>query len=147
MKTLFILLTSLLSFITIQAQTIGHDLTIWSEDGYKFTLYLNGQKMNEEPAASVQCTNLTYDYAHSRIVFEDAAHPEIERKVTQIRTNPNFTVASTVYKIVTTKKGELDLRFGSSNQKVVAPAQTVIINNGTPAPQGGTTIQVTVPNR
>ncbi len=147
MKTLFILLTSLLSFTAAQAQTIGHDLTIWSEDGHKFTLYLNGQQMNETPSASVLCTNLTYDYAHSRIVFEDAALPVIERKITQIKTNPNYAVASTVYKIVTTKKGELDLRFGSSNQKVIAPASTVIINNGTPAPQGGTTIQVTVPNR
>ena len=50
---LFMLLVSALN-----AQSIGHDLTIFAEEGEKFTLFINGQQINEQPQSSVSVKDI-----------------------------------------------------------------------------------------
>jgi hypothetical protein len=143
---LFILLCFFSAQILFAQSAIGNDLTVWSEDGLLFTLYLNGQKMNEQPSASVLCRDVTVDYANGRVVFAGDSLPDLERKILQIKSNPQFRVASTVFKIVS-KKGGMDFKWVSSNEKAYAPSRTIIIDNNNPPPAQGTTIQIHVPNR
>ncbi len=59
---------------------IAHDLTVYSEDGAAFTLLVNGQKINEGPAASVTASNINFDHAKVVVQFQDANIPQIERR-------------------------------------------------------------------
>jgi hypothetical protein len=85
MKRLLSSLAILFAAISLEAQ-IAHDLTVYSEDGEAFTLYINGQKVNEAPAASVTASNINFDYAKVKVEFQKDGLPAIERKNLQIAT-------------------------------------------------------------
>lgn len=128
MKQIILLLSIILS-ISAQAQ-IAHDLTVYSEDGEAFTLFINGQKVNEEPAASVTAPNINFDYAKVVVQFQKEGLAPIERKNLQIATpgtGPKGPVAA-VYAIKE-KKGEQVLRFVSRSDKKIQDAPVIIINN------------------
>lgn len=116
-------------FNFVNAQSIGHDLEIFSEGGEKFTLFLNSRQMNEEPMSSILVTNTNNDYVQAKIVFENSEIPTIERKFLQIGepgTQASRPVAA-VYKIVN-KKGSYKLNFASRSIKNVQPTQVIIQN-------------------
>lgn len=52
MHKLFILPLLLLATIQLPGQ-VGHDLTLFSENGEKFTLYIHGQAVNDPAASTV----------------------------------------------------------------------------------------------
>src|SRR5688500_14450327 len=113
MKPMILFLALVLGVSSAQAQ-IAHDLTIYSEDGEAFTLYINGQKVNEQASASVTAPNINFDYAKVKVQFEKEGLLPIERKNLQIAepgTGPKGPVAA-VYAIKE-KKGEQVLRFVS----------------------------------
>lgn len=121
-------------FLTLcSSQAIGqiaHDLTVYSEDGLSFTLVVNGQTINAEPASSVTASNINFDYAKVMVRFVDEAIPAIERKNLQIAqpsTGPKGPVAA-VYAIKE-KKGEMVVRFVSRSDKKIQNAPVIIINN------------------
>ncbi len=122
-----------LLFALSGAQTFGqiaHDLTVYSEDGLFFTLVVNGQTINAEPASSATASNINFDYAKVIVRFQDAALPVIERKNLQIAhpgTGPKGPVAA-VYAIKE-KKGEMVMRFVSRSDKKIQNAPVIIINN------------------
>lgn len=124
--SLFALLAASL-FATAQ---INHDLTVFSENGDLFTLMVNGQAINAEPAASVTAKDISFDFAKVVIHFADGTTPDIERPYLQIATPgtaPSGPVA-VVYKIKE-KKGEKVLRFVSRSAKHIQNAPVIIINN------------------
>lgn len=110
---------------------ISHDLEIFSEDGLKFTLILNGRVLNEEPMSNVQILNMDKDYVSAKIKFENGDIEDIVKKNLQIA-NPTTDEASrnkpvtTVYKIVE-KKGNYKLRFASRSDKKIQPKENVIV--------------------
>ena len=132
------LLISVFSLITVLSfSQIAHDLEIFSEDGLNFTLIINGQTMNNEPASNVQIVDIQKDYVNAKIVFEDEAIPPIERKALQIGGvgDDKGKPVSTVYKIKE-KKGEYKLRFASrtvkmiqrtTDETIVVPGRVIII--------------------
>ena len=125
---LFALSIACLSF-TAQAQ-IGHDLTVYSEDGLPFTVVMNGQTINAEPATSVTAKDFNFDFVKLVITFVDEAIPPIERKNLQIATPgtaPSGPVA--VVMAIKEKKGEQKLRFVSRSPKHIQNAPVIIINN------------------
>lgn len=138
MKHIFIVL--LFSFIGITSfSQISHDLEIYSEDGLKFTLVLNGRTMNEIPVSNIQVVNTDKDYVHAKIIFEDPNIPEIEKKALQLADPGEGTVkspVSVVCKIVETKKGEQVLRFGSRSHKKIQSTDVIIIESN-PQPVNG----------
>ncbi len=114
---------------TVQAQ-IGHDLTVYSEDGLLFTLVMNGQTLNAEPATSVTAKDISFGFVKLEVTFVDEAIPKIERKNVQIATPgtaPSGPVA--VVYAIKEKKGEQNLRFVSRSSKHIQNAPVIIINN------------------
>ena len=76
---LFMLLVSALN-----AQSIGHDLTIFAEEGEKFTLFINGQQINEQPQSSVSVKDISSNTVHSKIVFENSEITALEKQVPNV---------------------------------------------------------------
>lgn len=118
---------------------ISHDLEIYSEDGLKFTLILNGRTMNEQPVSNIQILNTDKDYVNAKIVFEDPAIPEIEKKAFQLADPGEGAIkspVSVVYKIVENKKGEYKLKFASRSHKKIQNSDVIIIETN-PQPVNG----------
>lgn len=130
MKQLIGLLIAVLGMALSASAQIAHDLTVYSEDGKSFTLLVNGQTVNAEPATSATASNINFDYAKVVVRFADGTTPDIERKNLQIATpgtGPKGPVAA-VYAIKE-KKGEQVLRFVSRSDKKIQNAPVIIINN------------------
>ena len=97
-----ILFTSL-----IQAQTC--DLVVFSDDGQKFTLLVDGDQKNATPAARVVATGIRNQTPQCLIRFEDKSIPEMKK--------PLYLEMGTEYTtmITTNKKGERVLRMSGQN--------------------------------
>ena len=121
-------LASLPSLINAQ---IAHDLAVYSEDGDKFTLFVNGEQVNAEPSANAKIENTNNDFALVRIVFADTNIPTIEKKNLQIA-EPGVNAkgpVSVVFKVKVNKKGEHVLSFVSRSAKKIQDTPVIIINN------------------
>jgi len=139
MKQLFITLLFSVTIALSGNSQISHDLEIYSEDGLKFTLILNGRTMNEVPVSNIQVVNTDKDYFNAKIIFEDSNIPEIEKKALQLADPAEQTdksPVSVVYKIVATKKGETVLRFASRSHKKIQTSDFIIIESN-PQPVNG----------
>lgn len=111
-------------------------LTIFSEDGDKFYLVLNGQKQNQVAQTNVRIDGLSQPYYSAKILFEDPAKPEISKNipVNDPSTNAN---ADVTYKIKRTNSGELKIRYFSATPvqpNYVAPPDMYVMHYGQPAP-------------
>ncbi len=136
---LFIALFPLLSF----AQ--GSALTIFSEDGDKFILYLNGVQQNNASQVNLRMEGLTQQFYKAKIVFDDKSKAPIEKSVPV--TNPGTTEpADIVYKIKN-KDGEMKLRYFSAQPvqpNYTPPADVHTVHYGQPDQVTTTTTQTTV---
>lgn len=124
---------------SVNAQ-ISHDLEIYSENGLKFTLILNGRKMNEEPVSNIQIVNTDKDYLNAKILFEDPTIPQIEKKYLQLADpgeGSDKSPVSVVYKIVENRKGQQKLKFASRSHKKIQDAADIIIIEPNPQPVNG----------
>lgn len=104
MKQIFTFILITVSAFSSFAQNAN--AVVFSENGDKFTLVLNGEKQNATPQTNVKLSNLTNDFYMARIDFEDATLPDFTEK--------NFAVHKgyeVTYVIKTNKKGEFVLRF------------------------------------
>ena len=120
MKKIFLLTVLLSLFASYSQAQISHDLEIYSEDGLKFTLIVNGKVINETPQSNVKITNIENDYVQVVIKFENGELATIKKKNLQIGTpgtSDSYPV-STVYKIIY-KKGVYKLRFVSRTEKKI----------------------------
>ena len=73
--------TLVLCFVTVVvfAQS-GSNLVVFSEDGYKFYLVLNGIRQNDLAQTNVRVTGLNQPYYSAIIIFEDKTHTSIDKK-------------------------------------------------------------------
>jgi Domain of unknown function (DUF4476) len=141
-STLFGLIFS--AVLPVLAFAQGGSLTIFSEDGDKFTLFLNGAQQNNAPQTNLRLDNLTQQYYQAKIVFEDKAKGKIEKNVSVVDAATN-SPADVVYKIKN-KDGEMKLRFFSTQpvaQNYTPPANVYVVHYGQPD-QGTTVTQTTV---
>ena len=107
-KLLFIVMVLFAPIISF-AQGV---ITIFSEDGDKFYLILNGVKQNSAPQTNVRVDGLTNEYYSGKIVFEDNTKPEITKNLS-IKDMSSGNLVEATYKIKKTKDGDLKLRFYS----------------------------------
>jgi hypothetical protein len=126
----------LMMFLSVaaQPQPVGH-LTIFSEDGDKFTLILNGEKQNNTPQTNLRVEDLTQDYYNAKVIFADATLGEISKNYLPI-TDANGVKQDVTYKIKKNKNnGKMTLNFFSMTpvvQGYVAPSNVYVVHSGQP---------------
>lgn len=129
----------------VQAQGVAH-CTIYNEEGIRFTVYLNGEKMNDAPQDRVRMINLTQNYYKIKVEFDGDSIPPIERKIFQL-TNADGVKVDAIHILKRNKKGEWGLHWKSQS---VAPRYiedkptVVVVNNG--VQQTTTTTTTTEPD-
>jgi len=129
-KILISLSFILLSFIS-QAEFYSH-CTLFAENGEKFTVFLNGEKKNDEASERVRMINLTQSYYSIKIVFEDATIPNIERKIFNVQ-NADGAPVDVTYVLKRNKKAEMGLYWKSQTAYpgyIETNKPTVVVVNG-----------------
>jgi hypothetical protein len=120
MKSMY--LASVLSFFVFSGVVAQDEdpgpgaVTVFSEDGENFTLFLNGEKANATPASRATIENVKEVSVSARIVFENSTTPELKKNLYRQGRN-------CVYTIVKNKKGELVLRMKECSEE--APVSVV----------------------
>ena len=102
-------------------------LTIFSENGDDFYLYLNGIRQNENPVVNISVDYLINTYYDAKIVFADENIPSIEKSRLMVVDVDN-RFGEFTYKIKETRRGK-KLRFFSFTpfQQIVAPPSNVVL--------------------
>lgn len=154
---LFVVLTT---FSFAQGSPVGH-LTIFSEDGDRFYVILNGERQNDIPQTNIRIEDLTQPYYNARIQFEDKSLMDITTNNIMISDVDNI-MSDVTYKIKRDKNkaGKMKMSYFSavparpdfvppSNVYVMhygqprpAPTQTVVVQQPAPV-RGGTVTQTT----
>lgn len=143
MKKIYTLLV--LSILTIGsfAQNTSN-LIVFSEDGLKFYLILNGIRQNDVAVTNVKVVDLNQPYYTAKIIFEDKTQPAIDKKYLAVTDPETKSPTEVTYKIKRNNKGINVMRFFSQ----VPVAQAVPVSqevpvyhyNVTPMPEISTTI-------
>lgn len=127
-----------------QPGPVGH-LTIFSEDGDKFTLILNGEVINDTPQTNLRVEDLNQPYYNAKIRFADQTLQDITKNNLML-TDVDGVFSDVTYKIKRDKnnKTKMKMNYFSSIpvQPDFVPASNVhVIHYGQPAPvvvQGST---------
>jgi len=131
---LFFIMTS---FFFAQGSPIGH-LTIFSEDGDKFYLILNGEQQNDIAQTNIRIEDLNQPYYNARIQFEDKTLLDITTNNMMIA-DIDGIMSDVTYKIRRdkNKKGKMKMNFFSSvpvRPDFVAPSNVYVMHYGQPRP-------------
>ena len=124
-----ILLLYVLVLSNISFDQIWNDLEIYSENGEKFTLYINWEELNKESASRLKVLNTEYDFVNVKIVFEDKSKKSLEKKMV-IAYNPSSETIIESYDpvfIITSKRNESKLKVVSRSPKKIQSDNRVII--------------------
>jgi hypothetical protein len=159
MKKIFSSFVALVASLALQAQPIiGSNLTVFSEDGNRFFLILNGERQNTDAQTNIRVEDLTQGWYNCKIIFEDKTLGEVSKNNLIVRDADNVP-QEVVYKIRRDKNnGKMSLRFFSSepvrpdfippsNVPVYhfgQPNNTIVVN--TPVPIQQTVVQTTTTN-
>lgn len=138
MKKLYftIAVTLVAAFSFAQVQT--GNLTIFSEDGDKFYLVLNGEMQNDIPQTNIRIEDLNQPFYNTKILFEDKSLIEITKNNLEIA-DMDGEYQDVTYKIKRDKnnKNKLKLNFFSESpvdRRYVAPKNVHVIHYGVPEP-------------
>lgn len=136
-----------LLFIGISSISFAQSaLTVFSNQGERFYLILNGIRQNEKPETNIRVEGLKAPYYQAKVIFENSNMPDIDKNipVNDPETGQN---ADVTYSITKNKKGETVLRYYSATPVgktvVTAPSTTVIQYNTIAMPPIGTHVSVT----
>jgi len=135
-KLSFILL--LLSAVGAFAQQPFGNLTIFSEDGDKFFLILNGEKINDVAQANLRVEELTQPYYNAKIIFEDQAKQPISKNNLMIA-DVDGIFKDVTYKIKRDRNNAAKMKLNYFSMADVdrgyLPASNVtVVHYGQPAP-------------
>lgn len=118
MKTIIISMFLMLfasEFIIAQ----NSSLTVFSQDGEKFFVILDGVRQNDFPNTNVKITDLDRPNYRVKIIFDNAKLEDIDKNVFLQGVDGN--AMEVVYSIRPNKKGVLDMRISSFNEAQSAP--------------------------
>ncbi|MCF8277543.1 MAG: DUF4476 domain-containing protein [Flavobacteriales bacterium] len=146
MRFLILLLTTSLSLSAV-AQQVSH-ATFYSKEGYLFTIFLNGQKMNDTPQTEVRLINLTQPYYSCEAVFEDPSLEPAVRKLLQLTDSHGSRVDAT-FVVEHSKKGPMKIGWKSHSlyPRYIEEDNTptvVVVGGGAPGTMQQTTTTRTV---
>lgn len=134
MKKLFLAILFSVPAILFAQQKTGN-LTIFSEDGDKFYLVLNGEKQNSSPQSNLRLEELPQPYYNAKIVFEDANLAPISKNALMIASADNVMMDVT-YKIKKDKTGKTKLNYYSAievQRDFIPPAGVCVYRYGAPS--------------
>jgi DNA-directed RNA polymerase subunit L len=132
----------LATFSFCSAQNIGA-LTLFSENGEKFYLILDGLQQNNQAQANVRVEGLNKPNYNVKVVFEDKTLPPLTRNL--MIEDANHAMMDVTYKIKHDKNGQpkigvMPSSFVPYQQQAAAPAPDVyVVHYGTPDPAPATT--------
>lgn len=114
MKTIFQRLTLLAAMMLTAgfAFAQANNLVVFSQDGLKFSLIVNGLRQNEKPETNVKVTGLTAPNYKVRVIFEDANYAPIDQNIYMAWGGEDLHGKELICSIDKTKKG-LKLRPNS----------------------------------
>ncbi|MFA6152701.1 MAG: DUF4476 domain-containing protein [Chitinophagaceae bacterium] len=131
----FFLLTLILFSGSAHAQwTPTANLTVFSENGSKFYLILNGERYNDIPQTNIRIEELPNPYYNCRIIFEDKSIPEISKNALML-TDANGIMQDVTYRIKKDNKSRNVLRFYSfvpAQQNMARPSNCATYRFGSP---------------
>lgn len=135
-KILFLLSVLLLARVDqMQAQFLPtSNLTIFSEDGHRFFLILNGVRQNEVAQTNVRIEELPQPYYNCKIIFENKALNEISKNALML-VDAEGIHQDVTYKIKADKKGKQIMRFHSfipAQQNMIRPSNCAVYRFGNP---------------
>ncbi len=136
-----LLLTCSLSLIACFAFAQKANVVLFTENGERFTVILNGASQNAAPETQVKITDLTAEFYKLKVIFADPALGSLDKNL------PLQHGSEVAYSIKKNNKGEYVLRFVSETPLAQVPTppatQTVIVYNANPAPAGTSVVQQT----
>ncbi len=110
------------------------NLNVFSEDGDRFYLILNGERYNDVPQTNVRIEELPNPYYSCKIIFENSRIPSISKNNLMVAdVNGQFQDVS--YRIKKDRKGRNVLRFYSNipiQQNMIRPTNCVTYRYGVP---------------
>ena len=138
MKKIYFTIATVLVATFSFAQVQTGNLTIFSEDGDKFFLVLNGEMQNDIPQTNIRIEDLNQPYYNTKIIFEDKSLIEITKNNLEIA-DMDGEYQDVTYKIKRDKnnKNKLKLNFFSESpvdRRYVAPKNVHVIHYGVPEP-------------
>jgi hypothetical protein len=96
------------------------NVTVFSQEGEKFWVIVNGIKQNETPQTNVQVTGLTEQNYKIKVIFENNSLPAIDKMIYTRDVDGNFL--STSYEVKKDKKGAYALKLSSYSEVPTASA-------------------------
>ena len=132
---LLVLLISSITFAQFGQGPVGH-LTIFSEDGDKFQLIINGELQNDIPQTNLRIEDLNQPYYNAKVLFADKTLMEILKNNLMIA-DVDGIFQDVTYKIKRDKNntGKLKMNFFSMipiRQGYVAPSNVYVVHYGQP---------------
>ena len=119
----------------VNAQTVVGHLTVFSEEGDKFFLILNGERQNDKAQTNMRVEDLTQPQYSTKIIFEDQSLGEVSK--TLFLNDANGVLMDVTYKIKRDKNGKpklgaLPFSAVPVRQGFVAPSNTYVVHSGAP---------------
>lgn len=115
------------SYFVCIAQTPTAQLVVFSEQGERFQVVLNGLLQNQEFKTNVRLKDLTSEYYTCKIMFEDATIPDIDKNYLPTPLNEEMT-----YKVKKNNKGKYELKWVSEKPLSNTANPTPVVNNPNP---------------
>jgi hypothetical protein len=112
MKNLYLSIILIFVSLSVVSQNTSN-LIVFSEDGLKFYLVLNGIRQNEMPQVNVKVSGLNQPYYSAKIIFENTKEGIIEKKYLAVSDQETKSPLEVTYKIKKNKKLENVMRFFS----------------------------------
>lgn len=134
MRKLFFSFIMLLPLLLLAQQKTGN-LTIFSEDGDKFFLILNGEKQNNVAQTNLRIEELSQPYYNAKIIFSDSTISGISKNNLLI-TDPDGVMMDVTYKIRKDKNRKAKLNYFSAiavQQDYIPPAGIYVYHYGKPS--------------
>ena len=134
MKKSFFLMVMCFPLLLAAQQKVGN-LTIFSEDGDKFYLILNGEKQNNLAQANLRVEELPQPYYNAKVIFADSTIGTISKNNLLIA-DPDGVMMDVTYKIRKDKARKAKLNYYSSiavQQDYIPPAGVYVYQYGKPS--------------
>lgn len=137
MKKVFLLfISSLFMLSSFQHLSAQNDLVLFSEQGERFYVVIDGVKQNAKPETNVKVTGLKQPMVTAKVIFDGGKLPDVDQKIYFMWEGEQKQGWEFTYAVV--KKGDaykIKPRSGAQIIQTPPPAgQTVVVYSTTPPP-------------